>query len=143
MILQIASSPHPLDGSAVEWLWLLPLLPLIGFLINGALSLVPSYKRGPVDPGLEHELAHGHGAVGHGHATHSGGVAGVTAAHGDDHEVAQGHHADAHHDDAHVPAAHRFASITSIVGPLVLVLSFGLALAMFFAMRDVSEVRAP
>ena len=131
MILQTMAGRHPLDGSAVEWLWLLPLLPFLGFLINGALSLAPAYRRGPRDPGLDHAAGHDHDAAAE---THAG------AAHGDDHQVAVGHHDDAHHE---TPAAHRFAGITSIVGPLVLVLSFGLALAMFFAMRDASEVRAP
>ena len=144
MILQTMTGPHPLDGSVVEWLWLLPLLPLLGFLINGALSLAPAYRRGPEDPGLDHAAGHEHADVAHGH---TGSVAhGVAVdhhaggAHGDDHQVADGHHDDAHHES---PPVHRFAGITSIVGPLVLVLSFGLALAMFFAMRDAGDVGTP
>ena len=35
---------HPLAGGAASLLWLLPLLPLLGFLINGSLSLVPSVR---------------------------------------------------------------------------------------------------
>lgn len=37
---------HPLDGSVAEWVWLLPLLPLLGAIVNGVLawrdSAVPS-----------------------------------------------------------------------------------------------------
>ncbi len=32
---------HPLDGTVAEWVWLLPLLPLLGALINGALVVWP------------------------------------------------------------------------------------------------------
>ena len=32
---------HPLNGTAAQWLWAVPLLPFLGFLINGALSLSP------------------------------------------------------------------------------------------------------
>ncbi len=38
--LQTAAA-HPLDGSLAEWVWLLPLLPLLGALLNGALALWP------------------------------------------------------------------------------------------------------
>ncbi len=34
-------SAHPLDGTIAEWIWLLPLLPLLGALINGSLVLWP------------------------------------------------------------------------------------------------------
>ena len=34
-----AASRHPLAGSAAELLWLVPLLPLLGFIINGLLSV--------------------------------------------------------------------------------------------------------
>ena len=44
---------HPLQGTAAEYLWLLPLLPLVGFAVNGALSLVPAYHAGPQDPSRE------------------------------------------------------------------------------------------
>ena len=40
--LQVATAlPHPLDGTVVEYAWLLPLLPLLGALINGTVSLLP------------------------------------------------------------------------------------------------------
>jgi NADH-quinone oxidoreductase subunit L len=32
---------HPLDGTLAEWAWLLPLLPLLGALVNGWLALAP------------------------------------------------------------------------------------------------------
>lgn len=113
-----AAGTHPLAGTAAEWLWLIPLLPLLGFVINGLLSLVPAYHAGPADPGAAHAD----------HADH--------AAHGD-----HGH--GAHGDDHHPVAIHKFAGITSIVGPLVLAGSFVLALLAFFAMRGAGEMHEP
>jgi NADH-quinone oxidoreductase subunit L len=40
------TSGHPLDGSLAEWLWLLPVLPLLGALVNGALALWPHLRAG-------------------------------------------------------------------------------------------------
>src|SRR5690606_6853576 len=34
-----ATSPHPLDGTIAEWVWLLPVLPLLGVVVNGAVAL--------------------------------------------------------------------------------------------------------
>ncbi len=99
---------HPLDGTAAQWLWLVPLLPLLGFAINGLLSIVAAYRPGPTDPSAAH------------HESHAG--------HGEGHDDAGKH---AHHE---IPR-HRFAGITSIVGPGVLVLAFLLAGAIFVAMR--------
>ena len=111
MLLQEAGA-HPLSGTVASYVWLLPLLPLLGFVLNGLLSLVAAVHLGPVDPGL----AHGDGrADPHGTDTAMGG-----GAHGDDH---------------HPVARHRFASLTSLIGPGVLLLSFLLATAIFFAMR--------
>ena len=45
-----AAGTHPLAGTAAEWLWLIPLLPLLGFVVNGLLSLIPAYRAGPADP---------------------------------------------------------------------------------------------
>ncbi|GJG88661.1 NADH-quinone oxidoreductase subunit L [Gemmatimonadetes bacterium T265] len=46
--MQVTSTPggatHPLAGGPAALLWLLPLLPLLGFLVNGALSLVPAAR---------------------------------------------------------------------------------------------------
>ncbi|MDQ8164621.1 MAG: NADH-quinone oxidoreductase subunit L [Gemmatimonadota bacterium] len=115
---------HPLAETVARLVWFLPLLPLIGFLINGALSLKSAYVAGPADPDGhdgehanhgEHQDVGGHGGTGH----------------------------DAHGHDDHAPAVrHKFAAITSIVGPGVMVLSFGLALAIFFAMRG-AEMHNP
>jgi NADH-quinone oxidoreductase subunit L len=120
MLLQeaahVAAGSHPLNGTAAQWLWLIPLLPLLGFVINGLLSLIPAYHPGPVDPGL----AHGDG---HGVAAHD--------AHG------------AHGDDHHPVAVHKYAGIASIVGPLVLAGSFVIAVMAFLAMRNVGEMHAP
>ena len=125
--VQAGAGAHPLSGTAAEYLWLVPLLPLLGFVLNGLLSLVSAYRVGPADPGAEHDAAHGGGhavATTHGHATDSGG-----GAHGDDH---------------HPVVRHRFATLTSIIGPGVLALSFFLAVAIFAAMRGVGGgVHAP
>src|SRR6185437_12295538 len=105
------SAVHPLDGTAAAWLWAVPLLPLLGFVINGALSLLSAYRAGPSDPSLAHGSAEGGG---HAHGTDSHGAAG---------------------DDHHAVVRHRFAGIVSIVGPGVLLLSFLLSATIFFAMR--------
>jgi NADH-quinone oxidoreductase subunit L len=110
-----AAGSHPLAGTAAEWLWLIPLLPLLGFVVNGLLSLVPAYHAGPADPTVHPHDSHGNGN-GNGHG-----------------------HAEAHH----VPAIHKFAGIASIVGPLVLVGSFVLAVLAFFAMRGAGEMHTP
>ncbi len=117
MLLQAAASPgvHPLAGTIAAWMWALPLLPLLGFLVNGVLSLVPVAHFGPADPG-----AAPHGAPG----------AGGAGAHDDGH-------------GAHAATRHRFAAITSVVGPGVLVAAFLLAVAIFLAMRALPDMPAP
>ena len=111
MLLQHAASvgAHPLSGTVASYVWLLPLLPLLGFVLNGMLSLSSAIQFGPDDPGASHE-SHGRS-----HDAHDAG-----GAHGDDH---------------HPVVRHRHAALTSLVGPGVLVLSFLLATAIFLAMR--------
>src|SRR5688500_18808375 len=115
MLLQVAVEAHPLSGTVADWLWVLPVLPLLGFVVNGALSLSSSFRVGPRDPG-QHEAAEEAEAA----ETQRG-------AHGDDH---------------HAVKPHRYAGIVSIVGPLVLGLSFVLAFLMFGEMRA-SHMEAP
>ena len=118
MLLQEATTgAHPLSGSIAELVWLIPVLPFIGFLINGWLSLSSSARVGPKDP-----TAAGHGGAAHGEDHGHGGDSG--GAHGDDH---------------HVTARHRYAGIVSLVGPAVLLLSFGLTVAIFMAMLGVDR----
>ena len=129
MLHQYAASAvsHPLNGTVAEWLWALPLLPLLGFVINGLLSLVPATHFGPRDPDVAHGPGSSHDA--NDHAAHAhGATASEHGAHGDDH---------------HVVARHRYASLVSVVGPAVLAVSFGLALAIFVAMRGAGELHAP
>ena len=102
---------HPLAGTAARYLWLLPILPLLGFVANGLLSLSSAYHVGPWDPEPAHDD----------HAAHD----------------ASGHPAGAHGDDHHPVARHRRAGLVSLIGPGVLALSFVLALAIFAAMRAV------
>jgi len=108
---------HPLAATIARLVWLLPLLPLLGFLINGALAMLGAAKIGPADP------SEGHHSEGHGNG--HGGV------HGHEHDDAHDH-ADHGH-----PPRHKFAGIVSLVGPGVLVAAFLLASAIFFAMRGV------
>jgi NADH-quinone oxidoreductase subunit L len=114
MLLQAAASagPHPLAGTIAAWVWAIPLLPLLGFLINGVLALVSVSHIGPADPGA--------------------------AAHGDPARAAS---AEGH--EEHPAARHRFATVTSLVGPGVLVAAFLLGVAIFFTMRAVPDMTAP
>jgi NADH-quinone oxidoreductase subunit L len=111
------SSSHPLAGTIAAWMWLLPVLPLLGFVINGALSLLSSAHVGPPDPDTGHgDHETGTGAAEHG--SHPGG------------------------DDSHAHAIPKYRSLVSLVGPGVLLLSFLLAAAIFVAMRGV-DMSAP
>src|SRR5688500_10116847 len=111
MLLQVAAEAHPLAGSAAEWVWLLPVLPLLGFIINGALALGSAYRPGPAEPDMGHYHAHDDAA-----------------------SISHAETAGTHGDDHHAVKPHRYAPIVSIVGPLVLGLSFVLALVIFSAM---------
>ena len=99
---------HPLADTAARFVWLLPVLPLLGFALNGALSMRAAAKLGPDDPSATGD----HGA-------------------GDQHD-------DSHisHDD-HPVVRHKYAGLVSLIGPAVLVIAFGLAVAIFAAMRSV------
>ncbi|HEV7387121.1 MAG TPA: NADH-quinone oxidoreductase subunit L [Gemmatimonadaceae bacterium] len=117
MLLQTAAaaaSQHPLSGTVAEWVWLLPVLPLAGFVINGLLAL-NSAHFGPTDPNTPAHHPHSEGAAEApllSHAEEAGAV-------GDDH---------------HAVKRHRWATLTSIVGPGVLILAFFLAVAIWQAM---------
>jgi len=105
---QIAAATAPLDGTVARWVWLVPVLPLAGFVINGLLSLGGAYHAGPPDPGLAHS-GEAEDAVSHG--------GGDAAAHA-----------------SHAVPRHRFAGIVSVVGPAVLLLAFALTVAIWAAM---------
>jgi NADH-quinone oxidoreductase subunit L len=105
---------HPLSGTTAEWMWLLPVLPLAGFVINGVLSL-SGVRFGPADPNTPHHHPHPEGgaeAPAISHAEEAGAA-------GDDHPSVK---------------RHRWAGVTSIVGPGVLILSFLLALGIWQTM---------
>ncbi len=109
--LAVPGGAHPLTGSVAELVWLLPVLPLIGFVINGLISLFTSYHPGPADPSAPHDHDAPPSPPGHGaSASH--------AAHG--------------HDD-HQPRRSAWHVVVSIVGPLVLLLAFALGVAIFVA----------
>jgi hypothetical protein len=116
-----APPPHPLTGTAAEWMWALPLLPLLGFILNGALSVLGAAHVGPGDPT----------AAGHGHDdAHPGGDRGAT---GRPHDPEAGHL-----ESQTTPPRHRFAPAVSIIGPLVIIAAFGLACVIFAAMVSAS-----
>jgi NADH-quinone oxidoreductase subunit L len=112
-----ATLAHPLAGTVAEWIWLVPVLPLLGFVVNGVLSMRAAVRLGPADPSADH---------GPGEAAHEEG------AH-DDHGAASGEHH---------PTRHPYAGLVSIVGPAVLALSFGLSIAIFGALAG-SHADAP
>ena len=57
LIQEVAVAAHPLAGTVARWVWLLPILPLLGFVINGLISLVSAAHLGPPDP----DMGTGHG----------------------------------------------------------------------------------
>ena len=108
LLQEAAGAAHPLAGTVAEWIWLVPVLPFIGFLVNGLLSLLPAVHLGPADPSAE---GHGHDA----HGAHGAGDHGA-------------------HDDHHHPVRHRYAGIVSIIGPAVLGIAFAVTLAIYLAL---------
>jgi NADH-quinone oxidoreductase subunit L len=125
MLQELAAvDTHPLAATAARYVGLLPLIPLAGFLVNGALSLIPAYRMGPGDPS----------AAGHGHDHDT-----AAQAHAVDHAEQSG----AIGDDHHAIARHPFAGVVSVVGPLVLALSFALAVAIWLAMASAGEMNTP
>ena len=109
---------HPLAGTAARFVWLLPALPLLGFLVNGALSITAAARLGPADPSAGH-------------------VGGHDAAQGPAHDESDGHADGSPH-----AVRHRHAALVSLVGPGVLVAAFGLAVVILAAMRG-ADMHAP
>src|SRR5687768_10040122 len=56
MLLQeiAGAGAHPLADTVARLVWMLPVLPLIGFVVNGVLSLVSAARIGPPDPDMSH-----------------------------------------------------------------------------------------
>jgi NADH-quinone oxidoreductase subunit L len=123
MLLQevAAASAHPLSGTVAASMWLLPLLPLAGFVLNGALALLAVYRRGPADPMAD--SAH----------DHAGGHAGThqSPAHTTDHSAYD------------APPRHKYAALVSIIGPAVLFGAFGLAVSIFGEMSRTGHLEQP
>ncbi|HZD84738.1 MAG TPA: proton-conducting transporter membrane subunit, partial [Gemmatimonadaceae bacterium] len=117
MLLQTAvsaaSQVRPLSGTIAEWVWLLPILPLAGFVINGLLSLAGA-PFGPTDP---------NGADSHAHSD-AGGTPAVSHGEGET------------GGDDHAVKRHRWAGVVSIIGPGVLILSFLLAIGIWQTMAN-------
>ena len=130
-----AAGAHPLAGSIAEWIWLVPILPLLGFVINGLLSLTSVAKTGPSNPSAfhAHHDGHGHADGAHADGAHAHGALG-TNGHDDHHQDHHQDHHDEHHDEHHAPVRHRYAGLVSIVGPAVLAAAFGLTSAIFVAL---------
>ena len=55
MLIQELTTTHPLAATVARFVWLLPVLPLLGFVINGWLSVVSSARVGPPDPDIGHD----------------------------------------------------------------------------------------
>jgi NADH-quinone oxidoreductase subunit L len=104
-VQEAAGAAHPLAGTIADLVWLVPVLPFIGFLVNGMLSLLPATHLGPADPTA---AGHDHGHAGEGHGDHG-------------------------HDDHHV-ARHPYHRIVSLVGPAVLGIAFAFTVGIFFAL---------
>ena len=108
MLLQTAVSAaiqaHPLSGTVAEWVWLLPVLPLAGFVINGLLSL-NSAHFGPTDPNTPGQHPHSETAA-------------------ETPLISHAEEAGESGDDHHAVKRHRWAGLVSAVGPGVLILSF-------------------
>ncbi|MEO8909353.1 MAG: NADH-quinone oxidoreductase subunit L [Gemmatimonadaceae bacterium] len=121
-VVAVTSDTHPLSGTIAAWIWLLPVLPLAGFVINGLLSL-NSVHFGPGDPNTPDHHPHSEGAAEAPERSHREDAGAV----GDDH---------------HAVRRHRWAGVTSVVGPAVLILAFLLALGIWRAMTGV-QMDAP
>ena len=121
MILQAQSAAdagaHPLSGTLADWIGILPLIPLLGFVINGAIALIHAYRAGPSDPSLHTGGEHG-------------AVMGTEAAHGG-------------HEPAAASVTHPRAWLTSIVGPGVLGIAFAMSVALFASMAGAGELHTP
>ena len=104
-------------------LWAIALLPLIGFVINGTLSLLRA-RRAQAELLAADGGAHGHAVDAHGHA-HADSTAALDHGHGQDEE------ADVH-TTAH--AAPGSTLIPTLVGPGVVILAFVIALINFIGM---------
>ncbi len=85
-LLQSAGTPHPLRGTVAQLIGLLPILPLIGFLVNGGIALFSGSRAASAESG------------------------------------------EANRGTARNP-------IVTLVGPGVIIASFALAVAIFFAMQ--------
>jgi NADH-quinone oxidoreductase subunit L len=72
LIQEAVATVHPLAGTFARYVWLLPVLPFLGFVINGVLAVIASARVGPPDPDI------GHGAE-------------PVVAHVDDHHVVTRH----------------------------------------------------
>lgn len=115
----LAAGTHPLSGTVAGWLWLVPVLPLVGFAVNAGIALTSAARLGPSDPS---DAGHASG--------HADRVVAMARAERD---------ADDHGDDHHAVARHPRAGLVSVVGPGVLALSFAVAAAIFAAMLGTRE----
>jgi len=81
MLIQAAhtAASGALAGTAAQWLWVVPLLPLLGFVINGALSLLSATRLGPADPSASHESHPGESVEDDHHAVARHRYAGVAS----------------------------------------------------------------
>jgi NADH-quinone oxidoreductase subunit L len=130
---QAVPGPHPLAGTIAAWVGLLPLLPLVGFAVNGVLSLGSAFRAGPADPYTDDHR----GAPGEtGGAAHGPGAGPL----GHDDAPTRGH---AVGDDSHASVRHRYAGVASVVGPVVVGAAFVLAVAIWRAVLGAGASTGP
>ena len=113
---ELPATGHPLADTVARLAWLIPALPLLGFVLNGILSLRAAGHPGPADPSASRHDEHG-----------------------SDDASAHAHGADDHGHDAHHPVRHPSAGLVSLIGPGVLALSFLMTLLVFFEVRLVDH----
>jgi NADH-quinone oxidoreductase subunit L len=149
LFLQTAAvAPHPLDGTAAEWIWLVLALPLAGMLVNGIFTAIAEWRPGPYDPDAKHW---GHRDVGtHGEHLTRAQVKSITeemhvlvesaqeAGHAPEKPITAEHDTIEEHDDKRA----RLFYPVSFVGVGVMVAAFGVALAIFLAMRGAGAEEA-
>ncbi|HET7460659.1 MAG TPA: NADH-quinone oxidoreductase subunit L [Longimicrobium sp.] len=147
--------------------WLIVGLPLLGFVLNGLLSVLAARRALPVLPPVgdpyydhAHDAGHGHApAAAHAHApalaavgaaepseqeSHDHGTDAhpVDAAHArDSHDAAHAHDVHDAHDDHHAPVGPKpfTHTLPSLIAPGVLIGAFIVAVLNFLAMKNAGE----
>ncbi|GAC1652345.1 MAG: NADH-quinone oxidoreductase subunit L [Gemmatimonadaceae bacterium] len=122
LLLQHPIGVHPLDESIARWLPAVVLLPVLGAFVTGVIAMLSEWRPGPYDPDPIHT---GEFSIAE--------LSGKLPPHGADIHDDGGEEGAPHSHPA--PPHPRFVPV-SIVGTGVMFAAFGLAVAIFFAMRS-------